>query len=1495
MTDKHLWWQWSVECTLVLLLACTVGLTAVQPTAATDWECPSHSTRIAGVDFWDDNDLALTSLMSDGGFVMFDLLPGWVKDPGHGGCGWDMASYMRPRVEWADSQGFTVITRLMFDEGSCVPGTGLGPVAIEEFANWCGEMAQRNKMGEYCHIYIIGNEINHSAENENAIGSITPQQYSWVYHACRKKIHEAYDGHGRKAIVLAASIGPWHPRNSKNGEWGFVEFFWRYLWYLNPSENDLLYDIYGDPAVDGFDIHAYGYKNSDEPNPTMDGHEDPWKCGFQIFNWFCEVILSRPDFASKPVYLTEINTSHGGNGEPKDNYHNFGNPLFTDWIGQAYAAVNGYNVGKNGRPIKAVNWFLWREENWSGYELSGSEHLLPTAKSDFSLMYRQAFNNVAPSTFAYGYVEDESGNAIANAVVYSDDGVYRSNKTNSSGAYVFSLPSNTTIELVAEEMSGSYRKAEHSQYFYDGMQPRIDFTLKQYGGSIRGYVLDKNCNTVSGATVSTEAGGYSTTTDANGRYTLNDVNSGTYTFNASMGERNLNSARLSIKDTGSLDLYLLEPVTNCLTVNGDFETGTKVGWFGFGSVPGIQENGNGFYGMPARSGAYLVRGVRNYSPQYLTGGLYRPLSVTTGTQYSASAWVYTRRDDGGSVIMGTPGDSRGRIGVDPYGGTNPNSGDIVWSSWVESHAQWKKITTPTFTAEENSATVFLQYEINKQGSELAPWQLVAFDCVEMLSPRQVITISNIFIDNIQANSAVVHWTTNIPTVGEVNLVTTPGGTEMSQYDPIQTTNHALTVSMSPGTTYYYWIKAWTSTSDKVVSPVKTYTAPYLNPITISNVSAHVTNFDYAEILWSTDVPSTSRVDYGTTTSYGQCATGDFGVAHRVVLGGLTPDTTYHYKVTSTAEGYQPGSSEDYTFYVPLDPVPMQDWGVGDITITSAVVYWCTRDVSAISRVDYGTTTDYGQYVYDGTLKGWHQMTLTGLSPGTTYHCKATSTAANYTPGESPDMTFTTFSSTVTVGPNGDYQTISEALDLCGGTDGAEIRVAAGDYYETLSIPANVQLIGGWNDDFSEWEPEVYKTNITGQVVMEQSGTVLDGFEIAAPTPGEGTGITIGTGGSAMAPSDIVVRNCSVHDWNTGILVRMGDDVAIEYTVIADNYAGVWKSGHDDLRLDHNTIVHNERGVLHFWGETPLDLTNNIVAYNSVCGVWCNGWSGVTRDYNVCYENAINYRSGWSDTELFPSLKGPHSFYDDPVFVNPDEDNYHLRSDSPCIGVASDGGNIGALQDVVDLPSIGLWHASNEGCPRIDVSYPQMNFGQSHWNDICVYDENGNSLGWLSEYHRNQSWCNTYFGGNSQWPNSYYRFHGTKEELRNRGLPRKIKVQFIDESGYPYSKMSGILDLGPVPGTLCGCVYGDTPDYPILLPKIIPGPGPKKKPLPGATVTIAGRSDITDKNGYYSIGDVPAGTYTATCTHPYYWNLSAQVTISNGGTTTKNWYYEGSVK
>ncbi|NLE58621.1 MAG: hypothetical protein GX616_09695, partial [Planctomycetes bacterium] len=143
----------------------------------------------------------------------------------------------------------------------------------------------------------------------------------------------------------------------------------------------------------------------------------------------------------------------------------------------------------------------------------------------------------------------------------------------------------------------------------------------------------------------------------------------------------------------------------------------------------------------------------------------------------------------------------------------------------------------------------------------------------------------------------------------------------------------------------------------------------------------------AMISWQTNVPSTSRVDYGTASTYGshvylcdQTHTPVIGITHSVTLTGLTPNTTYHYVATSTATGRTPTPMSDRTFTTTttVPPITISGIYVDNITLTSAVVHW-TTNVASNSRVDYGTTTSYGAMRYNGSLVTSHAITLTGLS------------------------------------------------------------------------------------------------------------------------------------------------------------------------------------------------------------------------------------------------------------------------------------------------------------------------------------------------------------------------------------------------------------------------------------------------------------------------------------------------------------------------------------
>lgn len=68
------------------------------------------------------------------------------------------------------------------------------------------------------------------------------------------------------------------------------------------------------------------------------------------------------------------------------------------------------------------------------------------------------------------------------------------------------------------------------------------------------------------------------------------------------------------------------------------------------------------------------------------------------------------------------------------------------------------------------------------------------------------------------------------------------------------------------------------------------------------------------IAWATDLSSTSRVDYGPTSSYGLTATdGTLTKSHSITLTGLAPASVYHFMVTSTAAGKTDSVSEDFIF------------------------------------------------------------------------------------------------------------------------------------------------------------------------------------------------------------------------------------------------------------------------------------------------------------------------------------------------------------------------------------------------------------------------------------------------------------------------------------------------------------------------------------------------------------------------------------------------------
>lgn len=125
----------------------------------------------------------------------------------------------------------------------------------------------------------------------------------------------------------------------------------------------------------------------------------------------------------------------------------------------------------------------------------------------------------------------------------------------------------------------------------------------------------------------------------------------------------------------------------------------------------------------------------------------------------------------------------------------------------------------------------------------------------------------------------------------------------------------------------------------------------------------------AVITWQTpEAASDSTVEYGTTTAYSSSVSSPAMVtSHAISLSGLTPNTRYHYRVSSRDNQGTVSTSADYTFttdhHIYSDELTFKTTGssfAANLTVDSgATILWTFEDGttsnSATPAKEYGTT------------------------------------------------------------------------------------------------------------------------------------------------------------------------------------------------------------------------------------------------------------------------------------------------------------------------------------------------------------------------------------------------------------------------------------------------------------------------------------------------------------------------------------------------------------
>lgn len=244
-----------------------------------------------------------------------------------------------------------------------------------------------------------------------------------------------------------------------------------------------------------------------------------------------------------------------------------------------------------------------------------------------------------------------------------------------------------------------------------------------------------------------------------------------------------------------------------------------------------------------------------------------------------------------------------------------------------------------------------------------------------------------------------------------------------------------------------------------------------------------------------------------------------------------------------------------------------------------------------------------------------------------------------------------------------YDTI--AGGLAAASAGDTVRVAAGTYFEHITLKAGVVLEGGWNADFTSRDTASFASVIDGarekgSVVIGANDAVLDGFTVIHGSLLEKDGESVGSGIYSKETSPII-RNNIVRDnepsgifcetstaritgnriYNNaqaGIYMQKGSSLKISGNTIWENtYSGIGssKKPNSQFEIYNNTIFKNKRSGINAESATGI-IRNNLIYENKRSGIRC-----VPMPVKI-YNNTI-VGSGWSgilveDPTAIPSIK-----------------------------------------------------------------------------------------------------------------------------------------------------------------------------------------------------------------------------------------------------------------
>jgi len=299
-------------------------------------------------------------------------------------------------------------------------------------------------------------------------------------------------------------------------------------------------------------------------------------------------------------------------------------------------------------------------------------------------------------------------------------------------------------------------------------------------------------------------------------------------------------------------------------------------------------------------------------------------------------------------------------------------------------------TTFTDTALTSGTTYFYKISAENDCGESAKSSAVSETTVSCPTPAAP---KNVSAEALSSSNIKISWG---KVSAAVSYTVYHSTSESGTYDSIANTTDTIFphTGLSPSSTHYYKVAARNSTCGEGAASARASAATpaCTKPATPTNASATAQSATIIRLSWDGIPNAAYYAIYRSTSGSGTYSLIDTTAGRTFTNTGLTPASTYYYKVAAVNDCGESAQSTYASASTPTCPPPAAPTNVSAESLSSTKIRVSWDEVNtAVSYKIYRSATSTGTYSPVGSTSGKTSTNLTdeGLNPATTYYYKVT--------------------------------------------------------------------------------------------------------------------------------------------------------------------------------------------------------------------------------------------------------------------------------------------------------------------------------------------------------------------------------------------------------------------------------------------------------------------------------------------------------------------------